>query len=154
MATEFSDIYIDGITTEKLWAGGKQIKEAWLGGECIWRLTNKIEYQKEICCWARHNGTCYGFGLAATKRKPLYNNWNRIYFKGNDVGNIKCSYVTVGNGVNDIFGSMTIVDYNKITVYDFGVCVHRVKPMHLMNVRALRGHDIENTLTQYSVKVH
>lgn len=156
MATEFSDIYIDGITTEQLWAGGKQIREAWLDGKCIWRLINKIEYQKEICCWARHNGTCYGFGLAATKKKPLYNNWKRIYFKGNDIKNMKCSYVTVGNGVNDVFGNMTIISRNKISVYDFGVCVHSGKTAHtfLMNVRALQGYDIKSTLTENSVKVN
>lgn len=58
MATEFSDIYIDGITTEKLWAGGKQIREAWLDGKCIWRLTNGMQI-KEVFHIIRHDNMYY-----------------------------------------------------------------------------------------------
>ncbi|MBO5283646.1 MAG: hypothetical protein J6B43_11090 [Lachnospiraceae bacterium] len=40
MGTLYSDIYIDGMNTEILAAEGAQIKEAWLNGECIWKLAD------------------------------------------------------------------------------------------------------------------
>lgn len=157
MATQFTDIYIDGITTEELHADGGQIVEAWLDGECIWRLISGMEYQREICCWARHDGTYYGFGLYATKENPLYNNWIRIYFKGNDIENMECTYVTASSGVSDLFGNMTILRCNPISVYDFGICVHTMQStgnIYLMNVSALQGYDIKSTLAENSVKVN
>lgn len=43
MGTLYSDIYIDGENSEVFAIDGAQIKEAWLNGECIWRLVEREE---------------------------------------------------------------------------------------------------------------
>lgn len=160
MGTLYSDIYIDGMNTEMLAAEGAQIKEAWLNGECIWKLAEKLEYAREIVCFARYNGKYYGFGYYAMNDSPLYNQWKRVYFTGEDIEDLNFNYVNIGNGVNDVFSG----DYAFITgrapyisVFDFGIGVFKNTSSgndYLMNIAALPGHDIESTLVSDAVSVN
>lgn len=112
MATQYSDIYIDGITTEELYSDGGQIVEAWLNGECIWKLIEGLEgYWKHIFCWTRYKNTNYGFG--GYKPENIFTpKYTPVYFHGKNVENMLFSkHQTSG------FSDGTI-----ISAYDFGIC--------------------------------
>lgn len=124
MATQFSDIYINGITTEELHADGGQIVEAWLNGECIWRLVEGPEKAKHIVIWTRLDEKYYGFGLYLHSQSYPYNSWQRIFFSGINVEEMVFNIVEVGK-TDDAF----FQDYFKIStpvsVYDFGFCIFK-----------------------------
>lgn len=116
MATEFSDIYLNGTNFEELHAGGGQIVEAWLNGECIWRLVDKLKYWIQIYSWTRHKGISYGSGIHATSdsANPKY---EKVFFSGADVSSMLFfateSYLPWGR----------FPDGEIISAYDFGFCV-------------------------------
>lgn len=66
MGTLYSDIYIDGMNTEILAADGAQIKEAWLNGECIWKLANELTII-EVYHIVHHDGMYYVLFRAGVK---------------------------------------------------------------------------------------
>lgn len=113
MATEFSDIYLDGINYEELYADGGQIVEAWLNGECIWKLMeNYLKTVIHYITW--YDGMYYAVGQVYTK-EDVYNQWFPSIFIGETIENLKAyrqsipsgSYVPMtdysrGWGINDI----------------------------------------------------
>lgn len=129
MTTEFSDIYLNGTNFEELYAGGGQIVEAWLNGECIWRLVDKLKYWKQIYCWTRHKDTSYGFGLYATSdsTNPKY---EKVYFHGEDISNMM--FFSLG----EYFPWRSITDGIIIGAYSFGICVFSEQEVGKLDVKS------------------
>lgn len=147
MATQFSDIYIDGITTEELSAEGGQIFEAWLDGECIWRLVEGPEKAKHIVIWTRLDNKYYGFGLYLTSDNPPYNNWQRIFFDGINVEEMTFNIVEIGK-TDDAFFQDFFKISTPVSVYNFGFCVFKglYQPSAAFpNVSVILGLDVHST---------
>lgn len=146
MATQYSDIYIDGITTEELYAENRRIVEAWLDGECIWRLIEGLKKAKHIVIWTRLNNKYYGFGLYLTSDTPPYDNWQRIFFSGINAKEMIFNLVETGN-TDDAF-SDGFSRFSPVSVYDFGFCVFKglYQPAAAFpNVSVILGLDVHST---------
>lgn len=72
MGTLYSDIYIDGENSEVFAIEGAQIKEAWLNGECIWKLGSKLTIS-EVYQIVRHDGGYYVLFSAGEKLSETVN---------------------------------------------------------------------------------
>lgn len=159
MATLYSDIYIDGENCEVFAIDGAQIKEVWLNGECIWKLTDRFEKAVHALIWARYQDEYYGFGIYPLDDKPPYlsNRWGRVYFRGDDAQDLGINYVTVGNGVNDLFNSNFSAN-TPVSVYDFGLCIfpsqaYNVNTVTSPHISVLPGHEIDSTEASQGVQL-
>lgn len=99
MATEFSDIYIDGLNTEELYADGGQIVEAWLDGECIWKLTNKPS-AIVIYLYTWYEGKFYAIGDVYTKNQYGYTVVIGTVFIGNSIEHLTANETNKTSGLD------------------------------------------------------
>lgn len=115
MATEFSDIYLNGTNFEELYADGGQIVEAWLNGECIWKLANKPT-QIVIYLYTWYEGKFYAIGDVYTKNQYGYTVVIGTVFKGSAIENLTAHEIdkVLGLDTSEKFATRIHCDINGV----------------------------------------
>lgn len=111
MATEFSDIYIDGINTEEIYANGGRIVEAWLDGECVWKLKDETLTVKEIYHVVYHDEMYYVIfraGILLHASPNGMSSWENLSY-----------YIGTGNTLGIVTKTNKLDKYNNYDMAEF-----------------------------------